>query len=94
MSLKNILDSFQQGRNEARIWYDDNAPLVNTVKNLSSYSKLELVSLAAGYLSRPKAVYEIAKFFISGQWKGGQGISEEELNEWKEKQKDDANPNI
>lgn len=93
MSLKNILDSFQQGRNEARIWFDDGAPLEEPVP-LSSYSKLELISYGAGYLSQPKAVYEIAKFFISGQWKGGQGISQEELDEWKEEQKDNSNPNI
>ena len=78
MSLKNILDSFQQGRNEARIWYDDNASIHEPRK--LSYSRLEFASFAAGYLSRPKAVYEIAKFFISGQWKGGQGISKEEFN--------------
>lgn len=78
MSLKNILDSFQQGRNEARIWFDDDAPLEKPIP-LPSYA--ELISYCAGYLSQPKAVYEIAKFFISGQWKGGQGISQEEIEE-------------
>ncbi len=80
MSLKNIIDSFQYGRREARIWYDDDATLEINERKLS-YSKLGLVSYVAGYLSRPKAVYEIAKFFISGQYLGGQAISQEELDD-------------
>ncbi|MDP3698618.1 MAG: hypothetical protein Q8R47_03450 [Nanoarchaeota archaeon] len=81
MSLQKIISSFQQGRKEARILYDDNAPVVTPERELSSYSRTELVSYYAGLLSRPKAVYEIAKFFVSGQASGGQGISPEELDD-------------
>jgi len=79
MSLKNILDCFQQGRTEARLWYDDNAPLTDSEIEISTTP--ELVSFYAGILSRPKAVYQIAKFFVGGQALGGQGISKEEIEE-------------
>ncbi len=90
MSLKRILDSFQQGRKEAKVWFDDDAPVV---RSMPLPSCLELVSYCAGYLSQPQAVYEIAKFFISGEWKGSQGISEEELKEY-DKQKEYTQTNI
>lgn len=81
MSLKNIVDRFQQGRREVRILYDDDAPLEIDEGKLSSYSRLELISYGAGCISRPRAVYEMAKFFISGEYLGGQGISQEELDD-------------
>lgn len=103
MSLKDILDSFRRGRREAMVLYDYDAYLEAPERKISSYSKLELVSYGAGYLSRPMALYEIAKFFISGQYSGqylgGQGIRQQELGqeleqesaEWKKGQKNSLN---
>ena len=97
MSLKNIIDCFQQGRKESNLIFFDNKSLVSLEPLLfddlyglkfkddpfSSYSRAEVVSYSLGVLSRPRAIYEIAKFFISGQYIGVQGTRQEELDDRK-----------
>ena len=82
MSLAKIVDSFKEGRKYSKQVFDEYDSTINTEeKNIFSYSNVELASYGVGFFCRPKVVYEIAKFFISGQYLGGQGISKEEIEE-------------
>ena len=112
MSLKTIIDSFQQGRRDSKEIFNDESnddykpvecPRMEDLvdadltaqpnqNQVPLYSPAERTSYVVGFLSHPKAAYEIAKFFISGQYLGGQGISQEEIEEdLKDQNRDDPN---
>lgn len=85
MTLVDLVNRFKEGRKHSAYDLNDysvesrglpSIPEIAPVDNNSQkkHSSFEGLCYAAGYLSRPRSLYNTLRFICSGQWEGGTAI--------------------